>query len=54
LLFRILSAALLGGSIAFFAINIKSFNSLNEELLTETKALEKVEASIEEEINSAE
>ena len=45
---------MLGGSIAFFAINIESFNSLNEELLTETKALEKVEASIEEEINTAE
>ena len=45
---------MLGGSIAFFAINIESFNSLDEKLLAETKALEKVEAVIEKEINSAE
>ena len=45
---------MLGGSIAFFAIHTESFNSLDEKLLAETKALEKVEAIIEEEINSAE
>lgn len=54
MLFRIFSAALLGGAVTYYVMNQDAFESLDDRLLAETKRLKQVELLIEEESNASE